>query len=50
MINDVSDGRAIVGFDGPWHQRERLPYAIEVGGGFGDRLDRRTVCRAEAAR
>jgi alkanesulfonate monooxygenase SsuD/methylene tetrahydromethanopterin reductase-like flavin-dependent oxidoreductase (luciferase family) len=40
-VDNVSDGRAIVGIGGAWFEREHDAFGIEAwGSGFGERLDR----------
>src|SRR5439155_856795 len=40
-VDNVSNGRAIVGIGGAWFEREHDAFGIETwGSGFGERLDR----------
>jgi F420-dependent oxidoreductase-like protein len=39
-LDQVSDGRAILGIGGAWFGREHDAYGIDFGSGFGERLDR----------
>lgn len=37
-LDHVSDGRAILGIGGGWHELEHQAFGFEFGSGFGDRL------------
>jgi alkanesulfonate monooxygenase SsuD/methylene tetrahydromethanopterin reductase-like flavin-dependent oxidoreductase (luciferase family) len=37
-LDHVSDGRAILGIGGGWHELEHQRFGMEFGSGFGDRL------------
>jgi len=39
-LDQVSDGRAVVGIGGAWFEREHEAFGIPFGTGFGERLDR----------
>ncbi len=38
-IDHISGGRAILGLGGGWHVREHAAFGVDVGSGFGQRLD-----------
>jgi alkanesulfonate monooxygenase SsuD/methylene tetrahydromethanopterin reductase-like flavin-dependent oxidoreductase (luciferase family) len=38
-LDHVSDGRAILGIGGAWHEPEHRAHGIDFGSGFGQRLD-----------
>ena len=39
-LDHLSDGRAILGLGGGWFEREHEAFGIDLGAGFGQRLDR----------
>lgn len=39
-LDQISNGRAILGLGGGWFEEEHRAFGIEFGSGFGDRLDR----------
>jgi F420-dependent oxidoreductase-like protein len=39
-IDQLSNGRAVLGIGGGWFEREHEAFGIDFGTGFGDRLDR----------
>jgi alkanesulfonate monooxygenase SsuD/methylene tetrahydromethanopterin reductase-like flavin-dependent oxidoreductase (luciferase family) len=39
-VDQLSDGRAVLGLGGGWFEREHAAFGIDFGSGFGDRLDR----------
>ena len=39
-LDQISDGRAILGLGGGWFAEEHEAFGIDFGSGFGDRLDR----------
>ncbi len=39
-VDQVSDGRAVLGIGGGWFGREHEAFGIDFGSGFGERLDR----------
>jgi alkanesulfonate monooxygenase SsuD/methylene tetrahydromethanopterin reductase-like flavin-dependent oxidoreductase (luciferase family) len=38
-LDHISDGRAILGIGGAWHEQEHRAHGIDFGSGFGQRLD-----------
>jgi F420-dependent oxidoreductase-like protein len=39
-LDQISDGRAILGLGGGWFEEEHTAFGLEFGSGFGERLDR----------
>jgi F420-dependent oxidoreductase-like protein len=39
-LDQVSDGRAILGLGGGWFEEEHAAFGLDFGSGFGERLDR----------
>lgn len=39
-LDQISDGRAMLGLGGGWFEEEHQAFGIEFGSGFGERLDR----------
>ena len=39
-LDHLSGGRSVLGIGGAWFEREHEAFGIELGGGFGERLDR----------
>ena len=39
-LDQLSDGRAVLGIGGGWFEREHEAFGIDFGSGFGERLDR----------
>ena len=39
-LDQISDGRAVLGLGGAWFEREHDAFGIPFGAGFGERLDR----------